>query len=1166
MAEIILTREQQAVVENRGGTLLVSAAAGSGKTKVLIDRILRRVETEQMNVDDFLMITFSTAAASELRGKLIAQLSMELARRPDDRHLQKQMSRVYLAQISTVHSFCSSLLREYAYLLELPPDFRVCDEQEAILLRERAMQAVLEQAYSHLKETPDIADTLNMLAAGRNDRVLPELIWSVYLSVQCCRDPQQRCEELKKCLDVTACTDAGETIWGRYLIDEMHHFLDGCIKTMDDCLATAQQLEALAKYVSTLQDNVRLLRSLRAMERWEELQTAAPDFGRLSAITKCTDPEAQERVKVARTRVVKKVRELLSRFSVPSGEVLEDLKTSSGALRGLFHLTEEFSEAFQSEKRRRRMLDYNDLEHEALRLLVRRDGSKTNAAREISQRYAEVMVDEYQDTNAVQDAIFSAVSRDGQNLFFVGDVKQSIYRFRQADPTLFLQKYRDFADYLAAGEGEPRKILLSDNFRSYDEVLFAANDVFTMTMTERVGGLRYGEREALRPKRQMPAMDSPAVELHCIDTEEVPADKHLCREEIEAEFVAGRIASMLLNGETIPDGEGLRPVVPEDIVILMRSPGGKEDIYKAALQRRGIRCVSGSDNIFASDEITILTALLQVIDNPRQDIPLLTVLLSPLYRFSSDDLALARAGDRHGCIYDTICGYPKAAEFVRQLNSLRDFACTATLRGLLDAIDERLFLRPIFGAMEGGAQRLQNLEQFFSLADSYENGEHYGLPGFLRYLAALREKRVGTDAAPVTGAVRIMTVHKSKGLEFPVVFLADLCKRFNIRDTTAPVLVDMELGIGARVYDGQEFAYPTAAYHAIGDRLRRENISEEMRLLYVAMTRAQYRLVMTCCRGKLAGHLADLAAELTIPAEDSRIEAAESMGDWLLMTALARSEAGELFQAGAYPRVRSVSEHPWHITYCSGADYLPKREKTSASVQGSPDKLLPFIPPEDAHKAARTAPSKLLATQLKGRDLDGEASEETETKPLPLHFAKPQFTAGHRALTPTERGTAIHLAMQYLRYESCTDAPSVERELDRLVEERFLTLQQRQAVPAEKLLRFFRSNLGQRVLTSQNVKREFKFSVLEDGGILSPELKGEQILLQGVTDCCLVEADGLVVLDFKSDRIRPGEEEERAAYYRGQMDAYSRALSRIFARPVKERILWFFATDKEVYL
>ena len=408
MAEIILTREQQAVVENRGGTLLVSAAAGSGKTKVLIDRILRRVETEQMNVDDFLMITFSTAAASELRGKLIAQLSMELARRPDDRHLQKQMSRVYLAQISTVHSFCSSLLREYAYLLELPPDFRVCDEQEAILLRERAMQVVLEQAYSHLKETPDVADTLNMLAAGRNDRVLPELIWSVYLSVQCCRDPQQRCEELKKCLDVTACTDAGETIWGRYLIDEMHHFLDGCIKTMDDCLATAQQSEALAKYVSTLQDNVRLLRSLRAMERWEELQTAAPDFGRLSAITKCTDPEAQERVKAARTRVVKKVRELLSRFSVPSGEVLEDLKTSSGALRGLFHLTEEFSEAFQSEKRRRRMLDYNDLEHEALRLLVRRDGSKTNAAREISQRYAEAAPGECLDVNVQLAGRFSA--------------------------------------------------------------------------------------------------------------------------------------------------------------------------------------------------------------------------------------------------------------------------------------------------------------------------------------------------------------------------------------------------------------------------------------------------------------------------------------------------------------------------------------------------------------------------------------------------------------------------------------------------------------------------------------------------------------------------------------------------------------------------------------
>lgn len=743
-------------------------------------------------------------------------------------------------------------------------------------------------------------------------------------------------------------------------------------------------------------------------------------------------------------------------------------------------------------------------------------------------------------------------------------MKQSIYRFRLADPTIFLEKYKKFADYTQAVPGEARKILLSENFRSHGDVLAAANDVFRLTMTERVGGLNYGPDEALRDGLKMNALDSPAVELHCITMEGVPQKPPRSRSEIEAEFVARRIHTMLEQQETIPDGKTTRPIRPEDIVILVRSLSGKAEDYVRALARYDIRCVSGSENIFVSEEIILIDALLQVIDNPHQDIPLVSVLISPLFQTAPDVLARARAADRKGDIFTAISTQPEMEGFVTFLRQMRELAQTASLRRLLDTLEERLYLRAVFGAMEGGAQRVRNLERFFALADGYEKGERYGLHGFLTYISALKEKGVATEDAPAAGAVRMMTIHKSKGLEFPVVFLADLCKQFNQEDSKAPLLVDTQLGLGASGYDAvRRLSYPTVARQAISHRIRRENASEEMRVLYVAMTRPKYRLIMTCCAANLEGKLANIARDLTVPASNALIESGNSLGHWVLMAAMCRTEAGALFQAADTPEERRVSDRPWKITWQNGGDFLPSVQvagKTEHAAKAQTQ--MKFLPLPRLHPAAEKTPSKLTATQLKGRALDEEAAEQT-VQPPQLNFRQPQFTA-QRALTPTERGTALHLAMQYLNYEACGDLPGVEQELQRLVEEKFLTEQQCQAVAPQKILNFFRSPLGRRLLDAQDLVREFKFSVLEDGAILDPALAGEEILLQGVTDCALRELDGLTIVDFKTDRVRPGEERQRAEYYRGQLDAYSRALCKVFDCPVKERILYFFATDSAV--
>ncbi len=1164
MAEIVLTPEQRAVVEHRGGALLVSAAAGSGKTKVLIDRVLRFVQEDGHNVDDFLMITFTQAAAAELRGKLIARLSELLGDDPDNRHLQKQLGRVYLAHISTVHAFCGELLREYAHLLGLPADFRVCDEQEAAALRERVMKNLLEQAYQSPDEVAEIRAALDMLGAGRDDRALPELIYKVDAQAHCWRDAEQRMEQWKQSLALSDCEDVGQTVWGDYLLREFRVYLNGCKRRLENDCAMIAECESLAAYLPTFSDNIAWLERLSAARTWDELRAVPDGAGKLKAVRSCAEPELQLRVKSDREQVIKGVRKWCGRVSPASEEALDDLRLSGTALYGLLLLTERYSELYGAEKRRRHVLDYNDLEHETLRLLYDRSGSPTAAASEIGSRFAEIMIDEYQDTNAVQDSIFRAISRKGENLFFVGDVKQSIYRFRLADPTIFLDKYRTFADYKQAVPGGPCKILLSDNFRSDRQILAAANDVFRLTMTPRVGGLYYGDAEALHPKREFPPTQEPAVELLCSDLSGLPERPPVRNEEVDAEIVAERIARLLRDG-TIPDGDGLRPVCPEDIVILLRSVSGRSAYYISALQRRGIRCISGNDDLFASEEIGFLIDLLYLIDNPHQDIPLLSVLMSPVFRFSADDMAFIRAENRGTDLFDALNASMRGKKFLTILSALRRTAQRGSLRELLDETERRTYLRAIYGCMEGGEQRMHNLDALFALADGYETGDRYGLPGFLRYLDGLKEKGMKTEPGKTVGAVRIISIHKSKGLEFPVVFLANLSKQFNFSDATQSVLVDPELGIGASVTDPEkQIRYPTVARAAISERMARETVSEEMRVLYVAMTRAQHRLIMTYCSRSLKRRLQSIAKDLTLPASDALIESAAALGDWVLMAAMTHTEAGELFELGGYPEQRGVSEYPWTIRVTE--PIVPVR-KAPIVRQAEPaaGPLRPFRKPEYLHGAAAEAPGKLTATQLKGRGLDREISEEAPSAP-PFRFVKPRLLDGARPLTPAERGTAIHLAMQFLRYERCTDLSSIEAELRRLTRERFLTPQQAEAVPPAKLLNFFQSPVGRRVLCSERVVREFKFSVLEDAARYDPALEGERVLLQGVTDCCILDPDGLTILDFKSDAVKTDGERERAEYYRGQLDAYSRALSKIFARPVKKRILWFFATDTAVEL
>ena len=1180
MAEVKLTAAQRAVVENRGGTLLVSAAAGSGKTKVLVDRLLGRIlsETEPRNIDDFLMITYTKAAAAELRGKILAAMQEKLAELPENRHLQRQLTRIYLADISTVHAFCANILRENAYRMDIPADFRVGEELECSALRQRAMEQAIGAAYEAME--PDFQAFADTLGSGRDDRSLSGIIETIYDKARSHRDSEGWLQAAADRLDCGENADFTDTPWGAILMAELHQCLDDSVDELERACELLTGDEALAAaYLPTFQNCITELKTLRSRTRWDEVAAfGLPDFGRLKAVRKCGDAEAKETAQLVRKLCAEEVKKRLRCFKVSSQEALEEVAAIAPAIRGALTLVRDFGKRYEREKRRRHILDFGDLEHEALRLLYGRQGDRPTAvAREIAQRYCEILVDEYQDSNEVQDAIFRAVSQDEQNLFLVGDVKQSIYRFRLADPGIFLQKYRDFASYTEAKPGEPRKILLSENFRSRGEILEAVNDVFFRAMSERTGELNYGEAEALRTGLTFPDNGLCPVELHCIhqDFESDGDEQDPKKAEVEAAFLARRIADLLRSGAQVTDKGELRPVRPDDIAILLRSPRSAAPSYIAALQAAGVPCFCDTgDDILQTTELQVLSSLLETAENPHQDIPLLAVLASPLYGLTASELAEIRGQEHRKDFYEVLCAseMEKARRFCDGLEHFRDVSETDGLIALFDCILAETDALSVFGAMPGGTARVNNVQVFRNLVTSHaQNGGD--LVSFVRTLRDLRETGLTMAGSESRGAVLLTSIHKSKGLEYPVVCLAGLSKTFNMDDLRQPVLTHPELGVASNVTDlRRKVRYPSVAKQALARKMRQEAVSEELRVLYVAMTRAKDLLIMTYCVDYLETKLKKLVCLRNCAGPAQLAAQATCEGDWVLAEALGRTEAGELHALGGTPMDTAVSEYPWVIRLHSGTEVLrqgvcPVETAEEEAAKPLPDReelerALDYCYP---HAAAGLVPSKVTATQLKGRRLDDEVSENAVKAAVrPIQIRTPAFL--QKKMTAAEAGTVVHLAMQFLRYEACTSMAGVQAELERLVQEEFLTPEQARAVDAEKILRFFRSELGRRVLSAKTVKREFKFSVLMDAGDYFPEAAGEKILLQGVTDCCLIGEDSVTVIDFKTDRIRPGGEAQRAEHYRGQLEGYAAALSRILEKPVREKILYFFATDTAVKL
>ena len=1178
MAKFELTDDQRVAVENRGGSLLVSAAAGSGKTKVLVERLFRYIMQEQCAVDDFLIITYTKAAAAELRGKIAAELSKRVAEHPEDGHLRRQLFRVYQADIKTVDAFCAALLRENTYLLptveghSLTPDFRVLDEQEADLVKERVLGRVLEDFYAHMDDKAEqLAETLG---AGRDDRALEKLVLELHRKLQSHPYPLQWLEKVRREWE-TLPEDLGQSPYGQVIMADAAAKADFWAAQLEKTADGITDDAVAAAYADRMTETAAQLRQLAAARGdWAAMAAIRPAFRRMGAV-RGENPE-KEQIQALLKPCKDALKKLTAPFETPQNELLADMAVMAPAMLALADLTAEFTCRYQAEKVRRNAMDFSDQEHYAIELLLA-EGQPTELARQVAGRYREIMVDEYQDTNDVQNCIFSAISQQEQNLFTVGDVKQSIYRFRLADPTIFLRKYNAYAPAAQAEDGQPRKVLLLQNFRSRASVLDACNAIFRSIMSAEMGEMDYGPEERLNfGATYYPPHEDTAAEFHLIDVSDTE-EEHFDRTAVEARFVADRIRRMLDEGYCVNGGDGLRRCTPEDFVILMRSPRSRLKAFTAALAARGIPCAADeSSDFFSSVEIAVVWSLLQIIDNPRQDVPLISVLRSPLFGFTPDRLAAIRALRREGDYYDALLldESEDTQAFLQTLSQLRSAARDEPVDELLWHIYNTCHCVAVFGAMPGGQARKDNLVALYTYARQLAGAGKKSVFDFVAHLRTLLENGDAPDLSTrqSAGGVQIMSIHKSKGLEFPIVFLCDLSKRFDPRDVQEPVLVHPVLGLGTECVDRERrIRYDTVSKTAVALRLQRESKSEEMRILYVAMTRAQEKMIAVDCMRKARKRVADLAGVAGVPTPPESVAAGRCLGDWVLLPLLCTAPGAKLCQwAEVTPPELTAENGGWQV-------YLWENPTSAAQAAGE-DGVLADLPQETDfdptplewsydHPCATVTPGKVTATQLKGRAIDEEIAEGAPTRRRAVLFEKPKFLREVTGLTAAEKGTAVHAVMQYIDFRTPPTASAVAGEVEELAQRRLLTAQQAAAVDCAMVARFLSSPLAERIRQAKQVWREYRFTLLTDAALYDPAAAGEELMLQGVVDCAFETAEGgLVVVDFKTDRITAEQQAQRAKSYRPQLEAYALALGQVLEKEVTEKVLYFFHTNSAVKL
>ena len=1235
------TREQGEAIQATGGNLLVAAAAGAGKTAVLVERIIRKISrTEQPeDIDRLLVVTFTNAAAAEMRERIADSLVEELESNPEDANLRRQLTLLGKASITTLHSFCLEVIRNNFQKLDLDPDFRVGEETETGLLKREALEEVFDKYYLQEKNE-DFLLLIDCFVGNRDDFGLRELVLEVYDFGQSYPWPEKWLREKTEFFSLAEGEDFGKTIWGKILLESVRNEIS---EALSDYNAIREKLlpaglknyehhfseeytELCAKYRELLQNKTG---------NWDVLRNslAGFEFARLPRAEKDGDPEVREEAQKCRNDLKDVLKKLHAEIMIQdSGAIRMDFARLYRLLSALSELVLDFSREYAAKKRAKNIVDFNDLEHFCLQILnsteEQSEGGYNPVRQYYQDKYTEILVDEYQDSNLVQELIIQLVSREERatpNVFMVGDVKQSIYRFRQAKPELFLKKYQSYPEI-----GKYRKILLYKNFRSRKEVIDGVNYLFSLLMSQEVGELDYTAKEALifaeeiyPPEKQASSRE---IELHLLQKAEQKTEKPVEQEaegeetedgeeaeeksslQKEALLIARRIRELLgEEGESealqvYERGKGYRPLEYKDIVILLRTTKNWAEVFREELTAEGIPVFADTGSgFFQTVEISIIISLLQIIDNPLQDIPLLSVLRSPLFGFSATELAEIRIEDKKAFIYDALVLYAKregeggrkARAFFERLQSWQQAALEIPVDRLLWRIYSESGYFALVGALPAGEQRQANLRVLFERARRFEETSYRGLFNFISFVQKLKINRGDLGSATILGekenVVRIMSIHKSKGLEFPVVFLAGCGKRFNLQDLRKSVLLHEELGFGPDIIlPEKSLVYPSPAKSALREKLRRESLSEEMRILYVALTRAREKLIIT---GRFASPETDGARWLRIALsgegkpEPNRVLKSGNYLDWLVPSLLLHDKSGQpLREAFNYPRSKDDLLHAdpslWKIKFWQEEELFSREPLEDKEFFNKGDILADLA--SFAGGEYREEVRERLSWSYPRAALSGQTAKYTvsEIKNARILLAeeegeerfftqeslinKPLFLREKRGLSAAEKGTAMHIFLQKL----CLKEPDLLKQREQMLKKELLSRKQAESLDLRKVGSFLESPLGQRLQKADKVWRELPFNLEIDCSELNISLtencRGEKILVQGVIDCCFLEDGAWVLLDYKTDRVTEENEQALRERYSAQVEFYKRALNELSDYRVKESFLVFLDTSKTV--
>lgn len=1177
---ISFTKDQQRVIDTRDKNILVSAAAGSGKTAVLVERIIQMIMDDEnpTDIDRLLVVTFTEAAAAQMKDKIAAAIDEKLADNPENLHLQKQSSLIYKAQISTIHKFCLSVIRNNFNKIGLDPSFRVADETELELMKEDILEEMFEEKYRVKDES--FLNAVEFFDKDDDDRELKDYILKLHTFSEGYPWPFEFLDDCLSKYIITDTKDFESKDWVRFLLDYAKKVSNDAILKIEEAKSIIDKPYGPVNYEPVIEKDIETVNGILSSSTYEEYKEALDGLKWATLPTKKVegvDDALKEAFKAKRDEYKglfnsKKSTALKNFFNASMETEIEIVNLIRPYIETLIELVKEFSFEFENQRRKKCIISFQDMEHYALNILCTRNENgeiiPTDAARSYQEIFDEILMDEYQDCNRVQELLMWCVSSETRgkfNRFMVGDVKQSIYKFRLANPQLFIEKYNSY------GTGDPDgqntdsniRINLKQNFRSRESVVNTVNDLFGQIMRRTLGDIEYDDDAKLVLGASFPAYSIENKEdqsdtLFMLAVNNNDSDE--AREIIEARLIARKIKELMKSQIVkLEDRDEFRPLSYKDIVILVRSMTDVARGIKEVFSEEGIPLfMNTSVGFFNTTEIQSIVQLLKVLDNPIQDIPLYGTLISFFGKMSDEEVALIKTESEGNNLYEKLNNYAsnneKASDFIQFLNTFREKVHYTSVRELVTEIIDSTGYLEYVTSMAGGEQRRANVKMLISYAGDYENTTYKGLFHFVRYLREVQKVESSIGEADIldenADVVKVMTIHKSKGLEFPVVFVSGVHKKFNAEDTKGLLSIDMDYGIGTKFVDiDRRTKTDSLLRNAVNLKIKQDMISEELRVFYVALTRAKEKLIITgVCKEN------DIEKIKKEPVSYSRLIGAQSYMDFLI----------PLFDKVQFtdPKIEEkecVNEAIDRMILKGNLEKDIEDEKIDVNAIRQLNERFERTYP---HRNLENLVTKTSVSELKKAYLDTEFSESLFKEKPVVPYVPSFISEKSEEISGTDRGTAYHKVMELLEFNNS----KIESQFNNWVEKQLISKEQLAAVPKTKITKFLEGNLAQRMAKAEALGllwKEQPFVLGISADVIDNQYPdNETVLLQGIIDAFFIEDDKIVLVDYKTDVIENGQ--ALIDRYFVQVRYYKEALERIFGKGVKECILYSFYLGEEV--